>query len=783
MAVDSPRALTGSGPSLSGSDTAVQSDKWPAVRRDQVALEWVRRGVAVFPVNWIRPDGECACGRGGCGSPGKDPVGRLAPHGVKDATKDLDQVQAWWRQSPYANIGLAMGAISGVWALDVDVEHGGDETLWALEQANGKLPDTPVVYTGGGGRHLFFRYDKRVRNTAGELGPGLDTRSDHGYVVGAGSNHRSGRSYVDDVEYTFGEVEPAPAPEWLLDMLEVAGQRKDEPGSLPAVWDKERNNRLFREACNLRRRGWSEDEITKALIVLDLERCKPPKGEAYCKDMARRVCRRYAPAGELEQWMSDLKEADIDIDPRPTGEVYPLTEFGNRDRLVDRHGHNLRYCPELGWLIWDGVAWMVDRTRAIREIAMEVIYTLHITEKDMHLTPPDSKGNQKDRLPDWIIKSSTKRGIDAMVDLASHHPRIAVTVDDLDRQPWMYTVRNGTIDLVTGTLTPPKREHLITVKAPVVYDPRAKAPRWTRFVNEVLRHNANMVRFMQCFFGYALTGSTAEAVMPIMYGQGSNGKSVMLDTLMSMMGPSAMSAPATTFDANRRTAIPNDIAAMRSARLVVATETEDRVTLEMALVKRITGGDKLVARFLHKEFFSFTPTMKVVMATNNLPEIRGADHGSWRRIAEVRFDVQFGSPEGPPAENKDHLLASLDAERSGIFNWCLEGCLLWQREGLVRPEEVLDATAEYRDQQDILGPFLDECIRRTVGRDTPKVDVYKTYARWCEANGHRAIGSKSFGQQMMAHGFAEVRRNASRMWTNCELLDLKLERVYPFGVN
>jgi putative DNA primase/helicase len=357
-----------------------------------------------------------------------------------------------------------------------------------------------------------------------------------------------------------------------------------------------------------------------------------------------------------------------------------------------------------------------------------------------------------------------------MVELAKSAYPLRLHVDDLDQRPWLFTAANGTIDLTTGQPVASDPTNLITRRANAAFAPQARCPRWERFIGEIFAGQDEVVRFAQEFLGYSLTGSTTESIMLILHGQGSNGKSVMLEVISHVLGSYAQEAAPTAFIVQRNTdTLRNDLAMLRGARLVTAMETSETARLDMATVKRITGGDRITARFLHQEFFSYVPQFKLLLATNAMPEVTGADTGTWRRLGMLPFSVQFGQPGHPPAANKERLAADLKQEAPGILNWLVQGCLRWQQQGLSKPTEVAAATADYRDEQDLLAAFVDDCIECGAHLRTLKVEAYVRYVEWAEERRMRPIGRRVFSQQLAARGFTALRTGQAHYWAGFAL--------------
>jgi putative DNA primase/helicase len=266
--------------------------------------------------------------------------------------------------------------------------------------------------------------------------------------------------------------------------------------------------------------------------------------------------------------------------------------------------------------------------------------------------------------------------------------------------------------------------------------------------------------------GYSLTGDTREQVLFLLHGSGANGKSTFLEVIQALLGEYALQTPAETLVQKQGEGIPNDVARLKGARFVAASETEEGKRLAEGMVKKMTGGDVLTARFLHQEYFEFKPEFKLFLATNHKPLIRGTDHAIWRRIRLIPFQVQI-----PDAEKDKALPEKLKAERSGILTWALEGCRSWQQEGLSTPAEVLQATEAYRDEMDILKDFLESCCIEKAEAEAKVSDLYAAYVAWCEANGERPLTQRAFGMKLSERGLGQRRTKVARYWVGIGLVE------------
>jgi putative DNA primase/helicase len=327
-------------------------------------------------------------------------------------------------------------------------------------------------------------------------------------------------------------------------------------------------------------------------------------------------------------------------------------------------------------------------------------------------------------------------------------------VDALDADPMLLNVANGTLDLREGVLRPHAREDFITKMAPVDYLPGAGCPFFERLLNRLFETVPAMRAYLQRIFGYSLTGLTNEQCFFILYGIGNNGKSTILRAVSDLLGEYAAITRPETFLAKRGDeGIRNDVAALAGARCVTSIESEQGKLLAEGLIKGVTGDEKISARFLHKEFFAFLPQFKLFIGTNHKPTIKGTDLGIWRRVRCVPFVEVIEESE------RDRFYGEkLRAEFSGILNWLLQGCLTWQRDGLGEPPEVLEATGDYRKEQDVLGAFLnDEMFCELAPKATcAKSDLYWSYTLWCNEGGERyPLTKRSFGRALRELGYAD----------------------------
>ncbi|WP_461257121.1 DNA primase family protein [Treponema sp. R80B11-R83G3] len=361
--------------------------------------------------------------------------------------------------------------------------------------------------------------------------------------------------------------------------------------------------------------------------------------------------------------------------------------------------------------------------------------------------------------------SESIRRREAMIKTAQYIQELNITADDLDGNPWLLNVRNGTIDVVTGEFREHRQEDMITKLANVEYAPNADCPLWKQFIREIMDYKPELIKFLQTAMGWALTGDNTEQTMFILYGSGANGKTTFLNTIQYLLGDYATSTPTESFMKKNTDQYTNDIARLRGTRFVSTTEAEQGRRLSEPLIKKITGNDQITARFLYGEYFNFTPSFKIFMATNHKPLIKGTDHGIWRRIKLIPFTTTIAQ------EKQDkNLEAKLKQETSGILNWLLEGTANWKREGLIAPADILDATDEYRGEMDVIGNFIKERCVKDGGITIRIRDLYRAYADWCEENKEHAVSERFFTMRLKEMGFVQGRTAEMRFWTGIGLM-------------
>ncbi len=436
-----------------------------------------------------------------------------------------------------------------------------------------------------------------------------------------------------------------------------------------------------------------------------------------------------------------------------------LTDLGNARRLVVQHGENIRYChPESRWYVWNERVWKPDDTAAVFRLAKDTVGSIYIEAGQT-----DDEDKRK-AIAKHAFRSESLSRLQSMIALASSEPGIPVLREQMNRDPWLLTAENGTLDLRTGKLREHRREDFITKCVPIRYDEAASAPTFKRALMEIMNGRLDLVNYLRRVCGYTLTGDVSAKALFILYGRGDNGKRLLLEILRELLGPFAVVAEPNLLMSRRGEAHPTGVAKLWGARLAIATETTENRSFNEALVKQLTGGDTLTGRFMRQDFFDFKPTHKLFLATNHRPIVRGTDRAIWERIHLIPFDVTFHKPEtGKEPIADPMMLDKLRAELPGILAWAVKGCLEWQKDGLRPPAEVVSATDEYRAEMDVVAQFLEDCCILEPNAQAGATDLYTAYKNWCSANGERWLSQRLFGGRLNERGY-ESRRGAGGTW-------------------
>lgn len=453
-------------------------------------------------------------------------------------------------------------------------------------------------------------------------------------------------------------------------------------------------------------------------------------------------------------------------------------EVGNTRRLLERYGSDIRYHKDKEcWLIWNGKYWEEDRKgrqvaalmkRVLQEIRnetngiiKELTPQIELLEATAEQRRTNQQAEQLEKLSRALeqahsdlkhtVKSENDRSIMGSVRQTTSEPNVLIDSSELDSNPLLFNVLNGTVDLETMTLRPHRREDFITKIAPVVYDPFADAQRFDQFLEEVF-DGPEVAEYMQRLCGYALTGYITERVVAFLMGTGANGKTALMRILLGVMGVKpenyGLEVSFRSFCA-ARFADPdkprNDLVRFEGKRLITASEKDDpHARLDTEILKNISGNNRLAVRGNFTSERDFLPQAKIFLQMNNEPRITDTTDAMWDRVKKIPFNNRF--PIDDPRRDPEISQKIIDAEASGVLNWMLQGCTkvvqAWKNHenALPEPDAVKNATMEYRENQSQVIRFFADTYRVTAQKEfapVPCADVYKAYCQWADGNGEK----------------------------------------------
>lgn len=508
------------------------------------------------------------------------------------------------------------------------------------------------------------------------------------------------------------------------------------------------------------RAGW-DDQTLADLIAACRAHCLPEKqSKATRADYVAKTISKARSRNETEP----NRAADDNSDDQqgafaPDG--YRLTDAGNAARLIEVAGDQLRFVHAWGrWLVYLEGRWTVDVGDAlVTEHAKEVA-------RGLFLLLPDCADETKKKLFNAAVRAESASGIAAMIRLARAIRGVIIDHEDLDADPYLLNVRNGTVDLRTGRLRTHDPADLLTLQCPVDFDPDATAPLWNECL-ERWQPDPNMRAYLQLEAGAGATGIPTETVS-IHFGAGANGKSKYFGGIQHVLGPYAAVPDKSLLMQQPHQQHPTVKAALFRKRFIVASESKAADALDDEHVKSLTGGDRLLARRMREDFWEFAPTHTLVLFSNHRPTIHGSDEGVWRRVRLFPWEVTI-----PENERDLHLAEKLQKEAPGILAWTVEGARRFLEEGFDPPDTVRAATDRYRIEEDVVGRFVDEVLKIVDGW-TWSSDIRDALDRWCTDEGVPPISMNDVAAVLEERGCTSKRQTIGgrrgTLWVGVGLL-------------
>ena len=746
MKPDEAHAILGIRPAALDTEAELQSGTSDRNELLAAALDCAAMGWKVFPV-YPRD---------------KDPIGAYVPNGHENATTDTDTIRAWWRREPEANIGLWCGG-SRIIALDADPHKFGPGDADLLDKLMTDYPTVTQATPANEGRHLFYALPPEITSgSRGGLSKGFDVKV-NGYVLLSPSvvtytgddakNRGLPDGYTGSYKWLPGlsplDLPPQPLPDFVLDLLRPPARPVPQPptlspngaGTTPygakalatecdivrntAVGG--RNSQLYISAC----------KITELVAGGEVD-----KDEAWPK-LKQAALDAGLPEAEIEKTMQSAWRKACEHPRSAPPDRFLLNagrhDEGNAQCVYRLYGDKLAYCDSLGWLTYTGTHWSNERGEASVQDA--IVDTLKrrchaaIARDDMSLLN--------------AAKPSAGRVKDAMYLLGR---LVTVSMSEFDNVPYLLNTANGVVDLRTGELAAHEPSNRFSYCVPVDYVPDAWDGLYHKLMLEWFDGQADQVAYVQRALGYSITGENREECMFYLHGPGRSGKGTMLNTVHSVLGePIATGAGFEIF--TQREGDPQNfrLAPLRNARLVIASESNEKQALSDNLVKQLTGGgDPVQACYKYRAPFVFIPRFKIWLMSNYPPFGNMDDEAFWWRIRLIMLTKNY--MDNPDLTLKGRLQEQ--DERQATLSFLIRGATDWYQQGLGRPAWQKDALRRTRAEQDPLQRFLDEQTIPAPGQQLDLNDLYNAYEQWCTDESIEAQQKNVISRRLGAKGYS-----------------------------
>lgn len=508
-----------------------------------------------------------------------------------------------------------------------------------------------------------------------------------------------------------------------------------------------RQSGLYRDKWDEKRKNSTYGEQTLFKAINETSNIYTPKQE---KEPLKYV---------LDHIFEDSKDKPKEYPPRSWDDT------GNADRFIDRYGNLYRFSYiNNKFYIYDGTKWTLDDRGLIRKLIDEMIESM---KHEKIIVSEDVEEEEAQKEFQKFLKKT--RGTQAKKNITNElMHRKPITPDQFDVDDMLLNVANGYVDLTSRELHPHDRGKMFSQIANTDYSEKMQPSVWLDFLNDIFDGNEEVIRYIQKALGYSLTGSTREQVMFILHGKGRNGKSIFVETISEILGDYSNNMQAKSLMVQKNDNVNTDIARLSKARFVTSSEPNEGFRFDEGLIKQLTGGDKVTARFLYAEEFEYQPKFKIWVSTNHKPIIRGTDDGIWRRLILIPFEVQI------PEEKVDKdLKYKLLRESPAILNWMTEGAYMWMQEGLKMPDKLKEASQAYRTEMDVVEQFIEEKCKRTENvRETGKA-LYEEYKKWADENNEYKMDKNKFGKKL------KEKFQSKKMNNGINYLGIELVEKYP----
>ncbi|MFI6485725.1 phage/plasmid primase, P4 family [Nonomuraea sp. NPDC050663] len=455
-----------------------------------------------------------------------------------------------------------------------------------------------------------------------------------------------------------------------------------------------------------------------------------------------------------------------------------LSDRGNAKLFVQLYGNDFRHVPGLGWYRWGGHRWELDESDTVIWSAGEMAENIALTDQRGIYTDSDLRRHKR--------RALSTAGMGALLLQAKTAPGMVLHAGQLDADPYALCTPAGVVDLHSGLIVSPDPSKHFHSRSTTVAPRQMPTPRWKRFLDDIFGPDVEgqeTIDFLHLLLGHSITGDVGAQVLPFLYGQGKNGKSVLLEVMIQLLGDYADAAPpgflmAKTFDSH-----PTDLAELHGRRIIVCSELKPGDRFDEARVKLLTGGDKIKARRMRQDFFSFTPTHHLWLLGNHRPEVSAGGFAFWRRIRLIPFERVV--PEERKIDNLAKVLVR--EEGPGILSWLVDGArrYLSGEKDLSGPQRVRVATNAYAETEDHIGRWLSDACKIEAGLRAEQAHLYGAYVRWCADEGANPVSARAFATRVRdALGLASPKEmvfsNSRKYYPGIGLLaDLNPEELQP----
>ncbi|MGC2997917.1 DNA primase family protein [Streptomyces sp. G35A] len=414
-----------------------------------------------------------------------------------------------------------------------------------------------------------------------------------------------------------------------------------------------------------------------------------------------------------------------------------LSDRGNAKLFVKLYANDYRHVPGIGWYRWDTTRWQVDEDDTVLWAAGDLAENIAVHDPRGVFTAQALQRHRR--------RALSTTGINAMLAQAKSAPGMVLNAALLDADPYALCTPDGIVDLRTGLIKDPDPNKDFHSRSTTVGPQSVPTPRWARFLTDTFGDDAedrDMIDYLQLLLGYSITGDVGGQVLPFLFGSGKNGKSVLLDVLMKLLGDYADAAPPGFLMARPYEGHPTDLAELHGRRVIVCSEVKPGDKFDEARVKLLTGGDRIKARRMRQDFFSFEPTHKLWLLGNHRPEVGTGGFAFWRRMRLIPFERVVSDDR--KIDNLADILVT--EEGPGILGWLIDGArrYLAGARDLAGPERVRIATTAYAETEDHTGRFYDECCVLGPDLRAEQTALYTVYRAWCQNEGAPAMSSRAF---------------------------------------